>query len=173
MSMAIRILMVAAMALMSLLVVTPAMAQFEGAKESSEQVIYFNESKQQGIVVQITHLDEAAPGMSYADMAPVIFDDAFVEENMVGFTVVQSGELDDEQLNTMGVDAGKLFEVVDQDTMQEALMLVMVDDNDLIMLAYIGLRSDTDFEVAVQFGIDVVDDGIDVDPPAGFVEIDQ
>lgn len=166
-----RAMVVALMAMMAM--VAPAHAQFEGAgTDDAEAVVYANDLTGQGLAVHVEPLGKASPAMSHGDAMLFLFDDAFFEENMDGYVVLESDELDDEQLETMGADAGKLFAVLDAASLEPALVLVLVADEDLIMIGYLGFGEGDDMMGAVAFAQDVVDDGVDADPPAGFVEID-
>ncbi|MDQ3541089.1 MAG: hypothetical protein M3440_10405 [Chloroflexota bacterium] len=166
-----RAMVVALMAVM--VMVAPAQAQFEGAgTDDAESVAYLNSRAEQGITVNIEPLGKPSPGLSHGDAMLMVVDAAFLEESMDGYVVLESDELDDEQLKTMGADAGKLFAIIDEESLEPALVLVLVSDDDLIMIGYLGFGEGDDMMGAVMFAQDVVKDGVEADPPAGFVEVD-
>lgn len=147
-------------AVMVMLAAMPASAQF--GDESSELRMYMNARTQQGIIVTILEDLEMDPALMMS-----MIDEQFVEENMSGFMVLASETMTPEALRGVGADAGKMFGIVD-DEFNEAIVIVLADDGDLILLAFIGFESDRDFDVAALFSRDVVREGIDARPPSGF-----
>lgn len=147
-------------AVMVMLAAMPASAQF--GDEASELRMYMNARTQQGIIVTILEDLEMDPALMMS-----MIDEQFVEENMSGFMVLASETMTPEALRGVGADAGKMFGIVD-DEFNEAIVIVLADDGDLILLAFIGFESDRDFDVAALFSRDVVREGIDARPPSGF-----
>lgn len=147
-------------AVMVMLAAMPASAQF--GDESSELRMYMNARTQQGIIVTILEDLEMDPALMMS-----MIDEQFVEENMSGFMVLASETMTPEALRGVGADAGKMFGIVDAE-FNEAIVIVLADDGDLILLAFIGFESDRDFDVAALFSRDVVREGIDARPPSGF-----
>ncbi len=167
-----RAMAVAMLVMMAM--VAPAHAQFEEA-DNAEAVMYLNDRTEQGITVVIEPLGTPSPAISHADAMLIVVDNAFLQEVMPGFLVLASEELDDEALDVIGADAGKLFAVVDTDfdsSLEPALVLVLIDGDNLIMIGYLGYDEDADMVEAVLFAESVVKDGVEADPPKGFVEID-
>ncbi len=167
-----RAMAVAALAMM--VMIAPAHAQFEETDEA-ESVMYLNDLTGQGITVHIEPLGKASPGMSHADAMLIVVDNAFLQEVMPGFLVLLGEELDDKALDVIGADAGKLFAVVNTNfdsSLEPALVLVLIDGDTLIMIGYLGYDEDADMVEAVLFAEDVIKDGVEADPPKGFVAID-
>jgi hypothetical protein len=157
--------------LVMLAMVAPAHAQFEDT-DNAEAVMYLNDRTEQGITVVIEPLGKPSPEISHGDAMLLVIDDEFLEAFMDGYLVLDSEEFDDEAVETIGAGAGKLFAVIDEETLASALVLVLVVDDDLIMIGYLGFSGSEDMLDAVAFAQDVAEDGIEADPPKGFVEID-